>query len=107
MKHLVLRDSDISDNLVEALQRAMIYGTGFMKFDSSDLFDKCCSKYVPVYIGNKWFCETCAAPDVTRNAAISKDPFYRTPPMVKKCDCGASKTPNSNCHARWCSAAAK
>lgn len=49
----------------------------------------CCANESPVYLGQKWMCETCG-----RDREDYK--------MRGKCTCGASKTSNPDHHSNWC-----
>lgn len=65
---------------------------------------KCCTQPVPIYIGNKWFCETCGAADKQRNEAIGIPPYSRINPedlVIDKCECGADSVygPNNTAHS--------
>jgi len=65
---------------------------------------QCCGNAPALWKDGNWSCSECDSIvqfeeqlDIFGNQAIPKVS------KVAKCDCGASKTNNPNCHANWCS----
>lgn len=72
----------------------------------SQSISACCNNIATVYRNQAWHCSECGKQiSDTENLDFFEFGLPESSPAWKlKCDCGASKTSNPNCHATWCSA---
>lgn len=64
----------------------------------TDTIRQCCGKPATIYLGGRWFCESCGTEDKTR---YNKTASTILPEPPKKCVCGAWAI-GSNTHSPWC-----
>lgn len=66
----------------------------------------CCGISPVIFKNNRWVCSECESDNALHENQLELFEYFSN--VIKdldnkKCDCGASKTSNTNCHANWCS----